>query len=95
MEAFTLCGNVTGVVPSEVQLAYKSASTGYFIKEKLPVRDGGKIEYTFPEVREPLSFIISGGDFTTDTIDLSIVERPYLKSIAAHYTFPDYAGASR
>ncbi len=95
MEPYTLQAAVTGVIPPEVQLAYKSASTGYFIKEKIAVRpsaSAAQVTYTFPEVREPLSFYLSGGDFTTDTIQLGIVERPYLKNITAHYKFPDYAG---
>lgn len=91
MEAFTVQATLSGVVPSEAQIAYKSASTGYYIKEKIPVRDG-KVAYTFPEVREALTFYISGGDETTDAVQLSVVERPYLKSIVAHYKFPDYAG---
>ncbi|HLX63652.1 MAG TPA: hypothetical protein VKX17_20445 [Planctomycetota bacterium] len=92
MEAFTLHATVSGAIPPEIQIAYKSASTGYFIKEKIPVCNGGQVSYTLPEVREPLRLYLSGGDFMTDPIELAIVERPYLKSITAHYKYPDYAG---
>jgi hypothetical protein len=92
MESFSLSAQVTGVVPPEVVLAYRGETTGYWIKEKLPVRDDGSVAHTFPEVREPLRFYLRGGDFTTDDYRIEIIERPYLRRIAAHYDYPDYAG---
>src|SRR5205814_1659239 len=32
------------------------------------------------------------GDDTTDTQRISVIERPYLKRIIAHYDYPGYAG---
>src|SRR5208337_2608850 len=84
--------SVNGRVPPELVLAYRSQSTGYWIKERIAVRADGSAAYTFPEVREPFSFYLQGGDYTTDTRWVTIIERPYLKRIVAHYEYPDYAG---
>ena len=92
MESFPLRATVTGVVPPQVVLAYRGTSTGYWIREKLAVRDDAAVRYTFPEVREPTRFYLRGGDYTTDTHRIDIIERPYLRRIAAHYDYPDYAG---
>jgi len=92
MESLTVEATVSGVVPPQVVLAYRGRSTGYWIKEKIAVRDDGAFRYTFPEVREPMRFTVRGGDYTTDMQRIEIVERPYLKRIAAHYDYPDYAG---
>jgi hypothetical protein len=92
LEALPIRATVTGAVPAELVLAYRSQSTGYWIKERIPVRPDGSAAYTFPEVREPFSFYLHGGDFTTDTQRVTIVERPFLRRIVAHYEYPEYAG---
>ncbi|MHC4915701.1 MAG: hypothetical protein ACYTGB_09430 [Planctomycetota bacterium] len=93
MESFTVKGKVTGsLVPPQVTLAYRGKSGGYWIKERISVRDDGSIRYTFPEVREAIRFYVHGGDYETDMMRISIVERPFLKRILADYDYPDYAG---
>jgi hypothetical protein len=93
MESFTIEGQVSGqVVPPQVTLAYKSKTTGYWIKEKVAVRDDGSLKYTFPEVREEIRFQVTGGDYETDYMTIKIVERPFLRKILADYDYPDYAG---
>ena len=93
LETLPIRATVTGSVPPEVVLAYRSQSTGYWIKERLPVREDGSAAYTFPEVREPFSFYLEGGDFRTDPpVQVKIIERPFLKRIVAHYEYPEYAG---
>ena len=92
MEAFTVRGKVTGLIPPQVVMAYRVESTGYWIKERVAVRDDGALAYTFPQVREPVDFYLKGGDYATDEHRIEIVERPYLKKVAAHYSYPDYAG---
>lgn len=100
LEAFTVQAAVTGEVPSRVTLAYRSNGTGAWTREKLPVQErqgtdeptAYTITHTFPEVREPLEFTLEGGDFRTDPQEIAVLQRPYLKSIVAHYRFPPYAG---
>lgn len=92
MEPFSLSATVSGVVPPQLLLAYRGETTGYWIREKIAVRDDGSARYTFPEVREPMRFYLRGGDFTTDDYRIDIIGRPYLRRIAAHYDYPDYAG---
>ncbi len=43
-------------------------------------------------MRESIHFYLQGGDDSTDTQSVSVIERPYLKRIVAHYDYPDYAG---
>lgn len=90
-EDLKVTGNVTGVVPPQVLLAYQGEKTGYWIKEKINVRDDGHIEYTFKEVGEPIEFYIEGGDFRTYDRTIEIINRPYLEKITAHYDYPAYA----
>ena len=93
MEEFTVSAEVTGqVIPPQVLLVYRSATTGFSIKDRLTVDNNGKFTIRFPEVREPLTFHVIGGDYTTDSYELKIIERPYLKKITAHYDYPTYAG---
>ena len=92
MESLTVNGTVTGVRPPQVLFAYHDESTGYWIRERITVRDDGSFRYTFPEVREPLTFYVKGGDYTTDRYSVEIVRRPFLKKIVANYDSPDYAG---
>jgi len=92
MTSLTVTARVTGEVPSRVTLAHWGSSTRYPIKEQIPVGKDGSVAYTFPEVREPTSFYVAGGDYTTETYDIGIAERPYLERIVAHYDYPDYAG---
>jgi len=92
LEPFPVKARVTGVVPSQVVLSYRSGKAGYWIRERLPVRDEGAVAHAFAEVREPVEFYLEGGDYRTDTYSIGIVERPHLKSITARYEYPDYAG---
>lgn len=101
LEAKEIRATVTGEIPDTVTLSYRSPSSDYWIREKVAVRDGapaedgtpaGAVSFTFPEVRESLRFYIEGGDFVTREYAIGIVDRPFLKSIAAHYSYPPYAG---
>ncbi len=91
MENFMLEATVSGVVPPQITVAYQSETTGYWIKDKVDVKKG-LINYEFKEVHEPLKFYLSGGDFDTNIIPIKIIERPYIKGIAAKYEYPIYAG---
>jgi len=92
LESLTIDARVSGQVPPQVTLAYRSKSGGYWVRERLAVRDDGTVRYVFPEVREPISFYVEGGDDTTDTQGISVIDRPYLTRIVAHYEYPEYAG---
>jgi hypothetical protein len=92
LESFTVEGAVRGQVPPQVTLSYRGENTGYWIREKVAVRDDGRIKYVFPEVREKIRFFVAGGDYQTDQKTIGIVARPFLKSIQATYDYPDYAG---
>jgi len=92
MEPFSIRGQVTGLIPPQVVMAYKVKSAGYLIKDKLTIRDDGMLSYTFPQVREPIDFYVEGGDYQTDRYRIEIIERPYLKKVLAQYSFPVYAG---
>ncbi|MDA0837614.1 MAG: hypothetical protein O2857_07520 [Planctomycetota bacterium] len=92
MESFEINAAVSGVIPDQILLAYRSESSGTWTKERIRLTEDNQFSYTFPEVRERFSVYLTGGDFTSDTYDVSIVERPYIKVIEAHYDYPDYAG---
>ena len=91
-ESIAIDGMVTGMVPPQVTLAYRGESTGYWIKEKVSVRDDGSFGYDFSEVTEQLEFYVEGGDFRTFDQTIEIVNRPYLETIVVHYDYPSYAG---
>ncbi|MEX1097485.1 MAG: hypothetical protein WED34_15675 [Planctomycetales bacterium] len=105
LEPFTVTAHVSGSVPQQVTLSYKSESSGYWVKERLDVQEqvtvqaedgtespGYVVAYTFPEVREPIRFTLAGGDFETNPQRIEIIHRPYLRNITAAYSFPSYAG---
>ena len=95
MESFTIHGTVTGQVPRTVTLLYRHEGRGREIPQDIPVRiDGrtGSFEYTFAKVVKPLTFVVAGGDYRTDTYEIAIAERPYITKIEAHYQYPPYVG---
>ncbi len=95
LESFDVNATVTGDVPAQVTLAYRSGEAGYWIRERLDVANKNgvhTVNYAFPEVREPIEFYLEGGDYTSDRFEVAIIRRPYLKSITAHYAYPSYAG---
>lgn len=100
LEAFTVQADVTGDVPAQVTLAYRPAGSRTWVREKLPVQaqeaeDGRPVHavtHHFPEVRESLEFTLEGGDYLTDPQEIAIIQRPFLKTITAHYQYPPYAG---
>ena len=95
LEPFDVQAVVTGEIPARVTLAYRSGENGYWIRERLDVveNDGSfAVNYTFPEVREPIEFYLEGGDYASDRFEIAIIRRPYLQTIAAHYEYPPYAG---
>jgi len=95
LESFDVHAAVTGEIPARVTLAYRSGDAGHWIRERLEIaeQDGDSaVNYTFPEVREPIEFYLEGGDYTSDRFKIAIIRRPYLKTIAAHYQYPRYAG---
>ncbi|MFT7639868.1 MAG: hypothetical protein ACI9G1_001606 [Pirellulaceae bacterium] len=95
LESFEVRATVAGEVPARVTLAYRSGADGIWIRERLEIaeQDGvHSVNYTFPEIREPVEFYLEGGDFRSDQYEIAIIRRPYLKSIATHYEYPRYAG---
>ncbi len=91
LESFPIRATVTGEIPVRITLAYRTESNSTWVREKLPIRQDGTVQYTFPEVREPVQFSLSGCDYQTDEQQIDIVRRPFLKSITAHYEYPVYA----
>ena len=91
LESFPIRATVTGEIPVRITLTYRTESNSTWVREKLPIRPDGTVQYTFPEVREPVQFTLSGGDYQTDEQQIDIVRRPFLKSITAHYEYPVYA----
>jgi hypothetical protein len=102
-ESFTVRAEVTGDVPRQLLLAYRTESNPQWVREKLPVQQAesgsavgesaeSTVTYTFPEVRDPIEFTLTGGDFQTDRQQIEIIRRPYLQRVTAHYTYPRYAG---
>lgn len=101
LESFTVQAEVSGDVPAQVTLAYRPLGTRNWSREKLPMQerpatDGDRpartVTHHFPEVREALEFTLEGGDYQTDPQEIAIIQRPFLKSITAHYQYPRYAG---
>ena len=81
----------------EVVRAMKAQDGSLFDPDKVPdkykgeVVEVGRVQHNFPQVRERYELYLKGGDYTTDTMLLDIVQRPYVKHIEAHYTYPTYA----
>lgn len=95
LEAFSVHATVTGEIPARVTLAYRSGDNGYWIRERLELDEQAEahtVNYTFPEVREPIEFYLEGGDYTSDPFEIAIIRRPYLRTIAVRYQYPRYAG---
>lgn len=91
LESFTVAAKLSGEVPVQVTLAYRTPSSPGWIRQRLPVADAA-VMYTFPEVREPVEFTLAGGDYETDLFEVAVIHRPYLKQITAHYHYPSYLG---
>ncbi|MCE9529885.1 MAG: hypothetical protein K8T89_01895 [Planctomycetes bacterium] len=99
LDPIAVQAEVTGDVPKRLQLAYRVGGTGNWTKENVPVQENHStdrttytINYIFPEVRDPIEFTLEGGDYRTDPQHISIIQKPFLKSITAHYEYPSYAG---
>jgi len=95
LEAIAINATVTGEVPKKVQLAYRIGTGDTWTKENIVVKEaegGFAISHTFPEVREPIEFTLEGGDYLTDPQTIQVIQRPFIKSIAAYYEYPSYAG---
>ncbi len=95
LESIDVQATVSGEIPSRVTLAYRSGENGYWIRERLEVVEQDRthaVNYTFPEVREPIEFYLEGGDYKSDQFEIAIVRRPYIQKISAHYDYPRYAG---
>ena len=90
LESVKVNALVTGEIPSQATLIYKS--NGFEIKEKINVSKNGNLEYEFPSVKEELTFYIIAGDYETRKQTISVIQRPFLKKITADYKFPPYAG---
>ena len=91
LEKLPLAAEITGDQPAEVVLFWKDASGTEWMPQPLRVRDG-LVRYEFPEIGEPITFYIKGGDYETDRLPIHIIERPYVKRIVVDYDYPDYAG---
>ncbi len=92
LESLTVQGAVSGVIPPQITLSYRDRTSGHWIRENIAVRDDNTFSYVFEEVREQIRFQIRGGDYLTDTYQVDIIQRPYIRTIAAHYEYPVYAG---
>ncbi len=92
LESLPVQGLVSGVKPPQITLAYRDDTSGHWIRENIPVGDDDTFRYVFQEVREPVRFYIRGGDYVTDTYQVEIIQRPYIRGITAHYEYPVYAG---
>lgn len=92
MESLKISALVSGEIPSQATIIYKSSVNKLEIKEKINVAKNGEISYEFPSVKDGLSFRIVAGDYETREQKISVIQRPYLKKITADYQFPVYAG---
>lgn len=92
MESLKISALVSGEIPSQASIIYKSSVNKFEIKEKINVAKNGEISYEFPSVKDGLSFRIAAGDYETREQKISVIQRPYLKKITADYQFPSYAG---
>jgi len=103
-ESFTVEAEITGVIPDEVHLVYKSPNTRREIREDMKVSSkgatppgggrrpsGGMCSFTFPEVAEPITFRLEGGDDRTDRYTLNVIPRPRITKVVAAYVYPPYS----
>jgi len=92
MESLAVKGSVEGEKPAHVVMSYRDRTTGHWIRENIEVRADDTFEYNFKDVREEIRFNIRGGDYLTETFVVQIIQRPYIRSVTAHYDYPVYAG---
>lgn len=90
-EKFIVNLRVTGRLPPELDVVYKSRTTDYWITEHAAVGRDGAAVYAFEEVAEPITFYVKGGDDRTPNYRIDIVERPRIKRIETYYQYPPYA----
>ena len=53
-----MVANVSGAVPPEVEMIYKSRSADYWITDRVPVDPSGTAKYTFQAIGEPVTFYL-------------------------------------
>lgn len=78
-------------IPDWVRLDMVFAASGRF-REEIPRTTGGRFLRTLEGVVEPFRFSVSGGDATTPSYSIELVEPPVLREVRFRAVFPPYTG---
>jgi hypothetical protein len=95
---FRVRASVSGVeIPAEVVLYSRPRAGGDWVPERLSTRlapDGRHytVEHLFPQVNQPISFYLAGGDDKTPSYIVDVNPAPELVKTQAVYHYPPYAG---
>ena len=93
-DALTVMIEATGrLIPASVSIRYKFLDSGRKGRERLG-RVGGRgrhrFEAKFKNVVEPLTFRVAGGDAETEWFDVTLVERPAVRTLKLQAVYPRY-----
>lgn len=89
-EPFNLNVQLSGKqIPKEVFI-YKED-----VKQKLQNLGNNNFRFSLNNPQQSLSFILEGAGFSSQTYQLTVVERPSLQNMAIELVYPDYTGLER
>ncbi len=91
-EPLTIKAKIDGEVPPVVEIVYRTAEGGSWIRDRMAVDPkNAEATYTFNEVTEPMKFYCIGGDdYNKIAYRIEVAERPVVTAIKAIYEFPKY-----
>ncbi len=82
---FKLMVNTAGdITPENAQIIYNGQS--YFLQQTAP----GNFEYTFPQVKQPVSFELTANNIFSKTYDLEIINTPTIVNFEMFLDYPAY-----
>ncbi|MBN2541276.1 hypothetical protein JXI42_00260 [bacterium] len=81
-----------GIVPDEVEIYRKleQGSPVNFPMQKEEDRD--EFVYEFKDVRHSFEYYVEGGDFTSSSFKVTVIDNPRIIDIKVTYTYPGYTG---
>jgi len=82
---------VSGLEGSEIGLFLKKTSAERFEEIKLASSDQNQFVYTIPAIKEETEYYFRKGKQQTETYAISVVERPFVRSLQASISFPEYS----
>ncbi|MEM7656383.1 MAG: hypothetical protein AAF399_09665, partial [Bacteroidota bacterium] len=81
-------------LPAELYVYMKSdaESQAQFIDYNLEKSSNTEFRYTFTDIKEGFSFYVGNPDVKSETHQIAVIKRPFIKSFRARINYPDYTG---